>query len=78
MLKKIRIENNGDSDFLPGSMVDVLNYEDVKEQLAAEEKSRRRKTGMLGITKLPWQRIHSVSCILPGDNKSSDRGSNQR
>ena len=24
MLKKVRIENNGDSDFLPGTMVDVL------------------------------------------------------
>ena len=24
MLKKVRVENNGDSDFLPGTLVDVL------------------------------------------------------
>ena len=29
MLKKIRIENNGDTGFLPGAMVDVLEYEDI-------------------------------------------------
>ena len=31
MLKKIRIENNGDTDFLPGTLVDVLEYEDMNE-----------------------------------------------
>ena len=30
MLKKIRIEENGDSDFLPGTMVDTLDFEDTK------------------------------------------------
>ncbi|WP_461809916.1 DNA-directed RNA polymerase subunit beta' [Faecalimonas sp.] len=52
MLKKIRIEENGDSEFLPGTMVDVLDFEDVNEQLIAEGKEPA--TGepvMLGITK---------------------------
>ncbi len=52
MLKKIRIENNGDSDFLPGVMVDALEYEDVREQLAAEGKELPEgKQIILGITK---------------------------
>ncbi len=52
MLKKIRIEEKGDTEFLPGTMVDVLEFEEVNEQLAAEGKEPA--TGeqiMLGITK---------------------------
>ena len=30
MLKKIRIENNGDTEFLPGTLVDVL---DLKKRM---------------------------------------------
>lgn len=52
MLKKIRIENNGDSEFLPGVMVDALEYEDVRELLLAEGKQPPEgKQIILGITK---------------------------
>ena len=52
MLKKIRIEENGDSNFLPGSMVDILDYDDVNEKLIAEGKvPAEGKQVMLGITK---------------------------
>ena len=52
MLKKVRIENNGDTDFLPGTLVDVLEYEDINEQLFAEGKELAEgKQVMLGITK---------------------------
>jgi DNA-directed RNA polymerase subunit beta' len=52
MLKKIRIEENGDSNFLPGSMVDILDYDDVNEALIAEGKAPAEgKQVMLGITK---------------------------
>ncbi len=52
MLKKIRIENNGDTDFLPGAMVDVLEYEDMNAKLIAEGKEPAEgKQVMLGITK---------------------------
>ena len=51
MLKKVRIENNGDSDFLPGTMVDTLEYEDKVEELAAEGKEvPEGKQIILGIT----------------------------
>ncbi|MDD3361088.1 MAG: DNA-directed RNA polymerase subunit beta' [Hespellia sp.] len=52
MLKKLRVEESGDSEFLPGTMVDVLEMESVNKQLAAEGKELA--TGeqiMLGITK---------------------------
>ena len=52
MLKKIKIESNGDSDFLPGSQVDVLDFNEVNEQLIAEGKQPAEgKQVMLGITK---------------------------
>ena len=52
MLKKIRIENNGDSDFLPGILVDVLDFEDMNEELIAQGKQPAEgKQVMLGITK---------------------------
>ena len=52
MLKKIRIEENGDSNFLPGAMVDILDYDDVNEKLIAEGKTPADgKQVMLGITK---------------------------
>lgn len=52
MLKKVRIENNGDTEFLPGTLVDILEYEDMNEQLIAEGKEPADgKQVMLGITK---------------------------
>ncbi len=52
MLKKVRIEDNGDSDFLPGAMVDILDYEDANAKLIAEGKAPADgKQVMLGITK---------------------------
>ena len=52
MLKKIRIEENGDTDFLPGTLVDVLEFEEVNEKLEKEGKTPAEgKQVMLGITK---------------------------
>ncbi len=52
MLKKVRIENNGDTDFLPGTLVDVLDYEDMNEELFKEGKEPAEgKQILLGITK---------------------------
>ena len=52
MLKKIRIEDNGDTEFLPGTLVDVLEFEEVNENLEKEgKKPAEGKQVMLGITK---------------------------
>ena len=52
MLKKIRVEESGDTGYLPGTMVDALEFEDKNKELTAEGKEPA--TGeqiMLGITK---------------------------
>ena len=52
MLKKVRVEDNGDSDFLPGTLVDILDYWDENERLVAEGKQPADgKQVLLGITK---------------------------
>ena len=52
MLKKIRIEDNGDSTYLPGTLVDILDFEDTNERLVAEGKNPAEGSRvMLGITK---------------------------
>ncbi|MDE5749000.1 MAG: DNA-directed RNA polymerase subunit beta', partial [Acetatifactor sp.] len=52
MMKKIRIENNGDAEFLPGTLVDVLEFDDMNEELIAQGKEPAEgKQVLLGITK---------------------------
>ncbi|MDD3277784.1 MAG: DNA-directed RNA polymerase subunit beta', partial [Lachnospiraceae bacterium] len=52
MLKKIRIEENGDTEFLPGTLVNVLDYDEENERMLAEGKEPAEgKQVMLGITK---------------------------
>ena len=52
MMKNVRVENNGASDFLPGTLVDVLEYEDTNARLEAEGKELvEAKQVLLGITK---------------------------
>ncbi|MGN1300194.1 MAG: DNA-directed RNA polymerase subunit beta', partial [Clostridia bacterium] len=52
MLKKVRVEDNGDTDLFAGSLVDMYEFEDKNKE--AEEKGLRPATGkrvLLGITK---------------------------
>jgi DNA-directed RNA polymerase subunit beta' len=52
MLKKVRIEKQGDTDFLPGSYADFLEFEDMNEKLVAEGKEPAEGVRIvLGITK---------------------------
>ena len=52
MLKKKRIETSGDTEFLPGTLVDGLELEEINEKLYAEGKQpAEAKDVILGITK---------------------------
>ena len=52
MLKKIRIEESGDSNVLPGVSMDVLDFNEMNEELIAQGKQPAEgKQVMLGITK---------------------------
>ena len=52
MLKKIKIEESGDSDVLPGTSMDVLDFNEMNDALIADGKiPAEGKRVMLGITK---------------------------
>ena len=52
MLKKVRIEDPGDSDLFIGSLVDLYDLKDVNDKLEAEgKKPAKAKRILLGITK---------------------------
>ena len=51
-LQKIRVEENGDSSWLPGSMVDALEFAEMNEKLESEGKEQAVGSQvLLGITK---------------------------
>lgn len=61
MMKKTRVIEAGDSDFIPGTTVDRLDFEDENERLEAEgKKPAEGKRIILGITKASLQ--PSPSC----------------
>ena len=52
MLKKVKIEENGDTSFLPGSSVDILEFEAVNKEMEKEGlQPAEGKNVLLGITK---------------------------
>ena len=52
MLKKVRIEKAGDTEYLPGTLVDCLEFEDLNEELKKEGKEPAEgERIVLGITK---------------------------
>jgi len=52
MLKRIRVDEAGDTGFMPGSLVDWLDFEEANEQMEAEGKEVATGTQeLLGITK---------------------------
>ena len=52
MLRKVRIEDAGDTNFLPGEIVDIFRFEDVNAKVLEEDgRPATAKRALLGITK---------------------------
>ena len=52
MLRKMRVEDGGDTDMFPGSLVDMYEFEDKNKEAVAEGKRPATgKRALLGITK---------------------------
>ncbi len=52
MLSKVRVEESGDTNYLPGTQVDILEFEDLNKELEAEGKEPAAgEQIILGITK---------------------------
>ena len=62
MLQKIEIENQGDSDFLPGEQTDRVEFDEINEKLLAEGKEPAKGSPvLLGITKASLQTRSFIS-----------------
>jgi DNA-directed RNA polymerase subunit beta' len=52
MLRKVRVDSPGDTEFLPGDLVDSLKYEDINAKVLAEGgEPATAKPVLLGITR---------------------------
>ena len=52
MLKRIKIEDGGDTSLLPGTLIDMSEFEELNEQMTAEgKKPATGRRALLGITK---------------------------
>ena len=76
MLRKLRVDQTGDTELLPGELVDRFDFEDKNRQVLAEGgEPATALPVLLGVTKaslntesLPGGRV------LPGDDQSAHRG----
>ncbi len=72
MLKKIRIEEPGDTDYLPGSLVDILELEEENKKLEMENKLiEEQNAGLPDEDKKELKRYATGSQTLLGITKAS-------
>ena len=62
MLKKIEVKNSGDSNLLPGEIIDRIKFEDLNEKLKSEgKKPALGERVLMGITKASLQTESFIS-----------------
>ncbi|MFZ1992119.1 MAG: DNA-directed RNA polymerase subunit beta' [Alphaproteobacteria bacterium] len=62
MLQKIEISESGDSTYLPGEQIDQIEFDEINEQLKAQDKQPAQGTPvLLGITKASLQTRSFIS-----------------
>ena len=73
MLKRVKIEEIGDTDFLPGSLVDWLTFEDTNAELEEQglEPAKGSKSSSRYHKSIACNRFIPFCCFIPGNNKSS-------
>ena len=80
MLRKVRIDQPGDTEQLPFELVDRFDFEELNERVLAEGgEPATAETVLLGVTKasLNTEQLPRRG-VLPGDDPGPDRGRHQR
>ena len=82
MMRKVRVEESGDTNLLSGSMVDLLEYEDANEEIRARNAAGEvnAETGESHCHAAAHGYHEGLSCdrqldvrrVLPGDHKGPD------
>ena len=80
MLRKVRIDKPGDTELLPGELVDRFDYEEVNAQVLAE--GGEPATAQTCCSASPRRRLNTEQLpgrgLLPGDHPRAHRGRDQR
>jgi hypothetical protein len=58
MMRKVKVEDPGDTVLLTGALIDALEFERINEQAEAEGKTRQRAQIFSGKQRHPLQQIH--------------------
>ena len=84
MMRKVRVEDAGDAEVLPGSVMDWLEFEDYNNKVQARTTPARKVSVWLLRSRPSWvsprhprNRFLDVRCILPGDHPRADRRCDQ-
>ena len=79
MLRKVRIDQPGDTDLLPTELIDRLDFEEVNNRVLAEGgEPATAQTVLLGVTKASLNTSLPCRGVLPGDHPGAHRGGHQR
>ena len=75
MLKKVRVDQKGDTDYLPGQFVDRFEFAKVNEDVAGKKgETAQFEDIILGMHEgIAEHRLVPVSRLLPGDDEGPDR-----
>ena len=80
MLKRVRVEDGGDTKMFTGSLVDMQEFEEENKRV--EQENLRPAEGKRGITRnnksIFSNRKLFISCIIPRNYKSFNRSCNKR
>ena len=76
MLRKVRVEDAGDTDFLVGEQVDKFEFEEANERMEAEgeQPATCRAAPARHHQGLALDRVVHLGGLLPGDDQGADRG----
>ena len=78
MLRKVRVEDAGDTSMLPGSMVDIFHFEKENEKTIMNGgRPAVAKRILLGITSVARYRVLPLRRPLPGDDPRAHRSRDQ-
>ena len=74
MLRRITVIDSGDTDLLPGELVDKARFKAANmEAVKNGGKPAAGRPELMGITKLRWPPIPAVRGLLPGDHPRAHR-----
>ena len=79
MLKKVKIENPGDTDLLPGGLIDIIEFDDENSRVLKKVEPCRGKEGIIRYNEgIPCYRFFPLCSFVPRNYQGADGSGNKR